>query len=116
MKNRIGKWNGIDVYQVDNLDAARRDDEVIYVFDNYIYYKYHKIGRLRGNEVLYDFDYDQFYILKNWQPPAAPTSKMKEETSSTSGENEENSILRVPSVEELDEFFKSISVKLEDYV
>lgn len=115
MKNRIGKWNGIDVYRVSTFEDVIAHDEAIYVYGNDMYYKCHKVGCLKGNEV-YDFNYDQYIILQNRQVPAAPIPRKKEETSSTSGKSEEEELLRVPSAAELDKFFESISVKLEDYI
>lgn len=115
MKNRIGSWNEVDVYRVSKFDDVIAYDEAIYVFDDTMYYKCHRVGYLRGTTVQ-NFDYDLFERLRHRQPPAAPIPRKKEETSSTSGKSEEDEILRVPSAEELDKFFNSISVKLEDYI
>lgn len=115
MKNRIGSWNEIDVYKVSKFEDLIAHDEAIYVLDDSMYYKCHRVGYLRGNTVQ-NFDYDLFENLRTRQAPAAPISEKSEETSSTSGKSEEEELLRVPSAEELDKFFNSISVKLEDYI
>ena len=91
--NKIGKFRGIPVYVLSNAGERLRigeEDELMYVFNNNVYYHKVKIATLSGTD-LKDFDEEKFETLlrKSWQRDAAELAKRATSSAETRPQEEE---------------------------